>query len=168
MNRYRLALAAAVCCGLSLYFLSAESPQQVLDVAESAVESSKLVDGNSQTLPRVEQAATLVDEQAVEQAAEPEVMEIAFEPPFPDRTNLFQAPKRQGRGSSKSSNQSEVAVELLGFVNVDGQRVALSIDGLVTTIAEGGQAYGIEVISIQPPSVFLRRGKQRWQASFEN
>ena len=168
MNRYRLALAATVCCGLSLYFLSGKSQQPVVDVAERTVEASKPDNGNSTTAPEVEQVATAVEDQSLEQVVETEAMELAFEPPFPDRTNLFQAPKRQGRGSSKSSNQSETAVELLGFVNVNGQRVALSIDGLVTTIAEGGQAYGIEVISIQPPSVFLRRGKQRWQASFEN
>jgi hypothetical protein len=97
-----------------------------------------------------------------------ESLKIAFEAPFPDRVNLFQAPKRQGKGATKSSDRSETAVELLGFVDVDGQRVVLSIDGMVSPIAEGDKQYGIEVISIQPPTVVLQRGRQRWQTSLQN
>ncbi len=171
MNRYRLALAAAVCCALSLYFMDGETQHQLVEFSETRPETK--VEGT--TPSETDSPATLAptdkatdEEQAVDLEAGHEELKLAFEPPFPDRTNLFQAPKRQGRGRSKSKGQTETSVELLGFVNVNGQRVALSIDGLVTTIAEGGEEYGIEVISIQPPSVFLRRGKQRWQASFEN
>jgi len=89
----------------------------------------------------------------------------SFEPPFPDRIELFLAPKRQGRGVKKTVDGVENSVELLGFVNVNGQRVVLSIDGLVSPIAVGGIEAGIEVISIQPPSVVLQRGRQRWQVN---
>ncbi len=91
----------------------------------------------------------------------------AFESPFPDRVELFVAPKRQGRGAKKSADGIDNTVELLGFVNVDGQRVILSIDGLVSPLAEGSQEAGIEVISIQPPAVVLQRGRQRWQVNLE-
>ncbi len=183
MNRYRLTLAAAVCCALSLYFVDGEAVQTIATVAASKVEKVASVahatttpdnatpdkatpDTSSSAEQSPEDASSADQETAVVDIVEEHT--LAFEPPFPDRMNIFQAPKRQGRGSAKTNTQSETAVELLGFVNVNGQRVALSIDGMVTTIAEGGQAYGIEVISIQPPSVFLRSGKQRWQASFEN
>jgi len=92
----------------------------------------------------------------------------AYQPPFPDRDNLFVAPNRMGAGRSRHSGQLEEAVELLGFVNVDGQRVVLSIDGLVAPIAEGDTQHGVEVISIQPPAVVLQRGRQRWTATLEN
>jgi len=82
--------------------------------------------------------------------------------------NLFSAPKRVGTGSSKLPGQGEEAIELLGFVNVEGQRVVLSIDGLVASIAEGDTQRGIEVVSIQPPSVVLQRGRQRWKATLAN
>ncbi len=166
MNRYRLTLAAAVCCALSLYFVDGETEQQLANVAKINAPDASSATAKTSATVLVEKETT--DEQQPVALEANQEHELAFEPPFPDRTNLFQAPKRQGRGRSQIGGQSETSVELLGFVNVNGQRVALSIDGLVTTIAEGGEAFGIEVISIQPPSVFLRRGKQRWQASFEN
>jgi len=91
----------------------------------------------------------------------------SFEPPFPDRVELFVAPKRQGRGVKKSADGFDNAVELLGFVNVDGQRVVLSINGFVLPLAEGSQEAGVEVISIQPPAAVLQRGRQRWQVNLE-
>lgn len=171
MNRYRHTLAAAVCCALSLFFLDGETQQQLENAPVTHIEGSSLATATSKADKSSEENAdekSTLDEQAASLEADGAELKLAFEPPFPERTNLFQAPKRQKIGRTKSNGQLETSVELLGFVNVDGQRVALSIDGLVTTIAEGGEAFGIEVISIQPPSVFLRRGKQRWQASFEN
>lgn len=171
MNRYHITLAAAVCCALSLLFLGDETQQQLEIVTVTSTEEASLTTASSEADKSSKESIddkTSVDEEVTQSDADVEEHKLAFEPPFPERTMLFQAPKRQKLGRTKSNGQSETSVELLGFVNVDGQRVALSIDGLVTTIAEGGEAYGIEVISIQPPSVFLRRGKQRWQASFEN
>jgi hypothetical protein len=89
----------------------------------------------------------------------------AYSPPFPDRVDLFVAPKRQGGGRSQDS--SERAVELMGFIRVDRARAILSINGQVSPIAEGESVDGIEVISVQPPSVLLQRGRQRWQATIE-
>jgi len=91
---------------------------------------------------------------------------IGYQPPYPDRVDLFLAPKREGRRSTRNDQQD--AVELLGFVNVDHQRAVLMINGAVYPVAEGDTRFGIEVISIQPPGVVLQRGRQRWQASLEN
>jgi len=55
----------------------------------------------------------------------------------------------------------------MGFVRVDVPRAILSINGQVSPIAEGETVDGIEVISVQPPSVLLQRGRQRWQATIE-
>lgn len=97
-----------------------------------------------------------------------EPVAAAFQPPFPNRVNLFQAPRRQGRVLAEAKGQKGAAVELLGFVNVDRPRVVLAVDGLVTSLAEGSEEFGIEVISIQPPKVMLQRDRQRWQATLEN
>ncbi|MCA9237665.1 MAG: hypothetical protein KDA44_19465 [Planctomycetales bacterium] len=87
--------------------------------------------------------------------------------PFPDRVELFVAPKRAGKSERKQGVFNE-AVELLGFVTVDKPRAVLSIDGQVAPVAQGDMKFGIEVISIEPPKVVLQRGRQRWQASLEN
>ncbi len=103
-----------------------------------------------------------------DQQAEKEPKTVAYEPPFPDRLDLFTAPKRSGRGIAATPEGVERAVELIGFVNVDSQQVVLSIDGKVTPLGVGSQVAEIEVISIQPPVVVLQRGRQRWQATLEN
>ena len=76
------------------------------------------------------------------------------------------APKRQGAASAVPGAK-ENAVELLGFVRVDRARAVLEINGEISPLAEGDNHYGIEVISIQPPTVVLQRGRQRWQATLE-
>jgi len=90
-----------------------------------------------------------------------------YQPPFPDRVDLFMPPKRVG-GTRSKEGESDDAVELLGFVRVDRPRVVLSINGEVHPLYEGARQFGIEVISIQPPKVVLQRGRQRWQASLDN
>ncbi len=91
---------------------------------------------------------------------------VAFTPPFPDRVELFEAPKR-AQGTVKRDDEHGATVELKGFINVDQPRVVLSIDGVVSPVPEGGEKYGVQVISIQPPSVVLQRGRNRWTATLE-
>ena len=100
------------------------------------------------------------DEPEVEMAAE------TFEPPYPHRENLFLAPKRSAV-HLKSPGSVEQSVELLGFANVGTPKVILSINGVVVPISEGQQESGIEVISIQPPTVVLQRDRERWQVALE-
>lgn len=90
----------------------------------------------------------------------------AFAPPFPDRVELFEAPKR-AQSTVKRDDEHGESVELKGFINVDQPRVVLSIDGVISPVAEGGEKYGVRVIAIQPPSVVLQRGRNRWTATLE-
>ena len=43
----------------------------------------------------------------------------------------------------------------------------LSIDGNLSPVPEGGETYGVQVISIQPPKVVLQRGRSRWTATLD-
>jgi hypothetical protein len=89
-----------------------------------------------------------------------------FAPPFPDRIELFEPPKRAQNAVKRDDEHGE-SVELKGFITVDQPRVVLSIDGVISPIPEGGEKYGVHVISIQPPTVVLQRGRNRWTATLE-
>lgn len=133
--------------------LQAPAVTQVPGVAEPGE-----TDSPSQT-PSAEPASP--NDAAADQAA-------AYEPPFPDRTELFVVPQHQENRRITVDGQAEESVKLVGFVDVDGPRVVLSINGLILTIAEGTTHNGLEVISIQRSAVVLQRGRERWQASLEN
>jgi hypothetical protein len=89
-----------------------------------------------------------------------------FKPPFPERNDLFEAPKR-AQGTVRRDDEQGQSVELKGFINVDQPRVVLSIDGVISPIPEGGEKYGVQVISITPPKAVLQRGRSRWTATLE-
>ncbi len=89
-----------------------------------------------------------------------------FTPPFPDRLDLFEAPKR-AQSTVRRDDEHGETVELKGFINVDQPRAVLSIDGVISPVPEGGEKYGVRVISIQPPSVVLQRGRNRWTATLD-
>jgi hypothetical protein len=91
-----------------------------------------------------------------------------FQLPFPNRKALFQPPQRQENSEPSSPSSGQEAVELLGFVNVNGPQVALSINGFVATLAEKEEQDGVKVISIQPPTVSLMRGGRRMHRTLEN
>ena len=109
----------------------------------------------------------LAEEVGVAKAGQVAAAPSDYTPPFPERVDLFVAPKRQG-GASSMQGEGQDAVELLGFIRLDRPQVVLSVNGQIVPIDEGATQYGIEVISIQPPMVVLQRGRQRWQASLEN
>ena len=89
-----------------------------------------------------------------------------FTPPFPDRVDLFDPPKR-AQSTIRRDDEHGETVELKGFIDVDEPRVILSIDGVISPVPEGGEKYGVRVIAIQPPSVVLQRGRNRWTATLE-
>jgi hypothetical protein len=91
---------------------------------------------------------------------------VQFSPPFPDRLELFEPPKR-AQGTVRRNDELGATVELKGFINVKEPRVILSIDGVISSVPEGGEKYGVQVISIQPPTVVLQRGRDRWPATLE-
>jgi len=101
--------------------------------------------------------------------AEPEegISPVAeFAAPFPDRSELFEPPQRVQSSVRRDDEYGEM-VELKGFINVDEPRVILSIDGVISPVPEGGEKYGVQVISIEPPKVVLQRGRKRWTATLE-
>jgi hypothetical protein len=102
----------------------------------------------------------------VADAADTKATPVAFTPPFPDRLELFEPPKR-AQSTVRRDDEHGETVELKGFINVDRPRVILSIDGVISPVAEGGEKYGVTVIAIQPPSVVLQRGRNRWTATLE-
>lgn len=89
-----------------------------------------------------------------------------FTPPFPERSELFEPPQR-AQGSVRRDEESGQTVELMGFINVNEPKAVLSIDGVISAIPEGGEKYGVLVISIEPPSVDYRRGRIRDRATLE-
>lgn len=111
---------------------------------------------SSQTAPSVIPMATETPDAA---------LASDYQPPFPNRVELFVPPKRQGGAPTEGVQQN--SVELIGFVRVDRQRAVLTIDGNVAAIPVGETQFGVQVISIKPPKVELQRGRQRWQATLE-
>jgi hypothetical protein len=89
----------------------------------------------------------------------------AFTPPFPQRLELFEPPQRQS--TARRDDEHGETVELKGFIDVDEPRVVLSIDGVISSVPAGGEKYGVQVISIEPPTVVLQRGRNRWPATLE-
>lgn len=94
------------------------------------------------------------------------VQKAAYNPPFPERVELFEPSKRAENSVRRGDDHGE-SVELKGFINVDQPQVVLSIDGVVSPVPEGGEKYGVQVIRIQPPSVDLRRNGRNWRATLE-
>lgn len=137
----------------------------VLHEAPAPVEDSTPVDVpppiETASPPQVEPAVVEPDP-PTQPASHPET----YEPPFPDRTDLFVPPKRVG-GAPTDHGPAEASVELLGFVRVDQLKAVLSINGEVAPMAAGESRSGVDVISINPPNVLLQRGRQRWQATLE-
>ncbi|MDZ4656008.1 MAG: hypothetical protein SH868_00375 [Bythopirellula sp.] len=161
-------LQNAICLSLCLALCSCgtqEVPSEVTAV-KPVVSSAKPNDELKNSVkPDTKAAATPTDKTTEPPSEEP--AKVAYEPPYPDRDNLFLAPKRSAKHKN-TPGTIEQSVELLGFANVIGPRVILSINGNVVPMSEGGRELGIEVISIQPPAVVLQRDRERWQATLEN
>jgi hypothetical protein len=165
-----IALALLVGCGDRV----AEAPQQTAMAVSSAHDPpmTPLTDGGLPGAIAPEDLPTDADMDGASKPSEEIEGETAaaddrksYSPPFPDRIDLFVAPKRQGGAAAPGSADS--TVELMGFVRVDRMRAVLLINGQVTSMAEGDAQDGIEVVSIQPPNVVLQRGRQRWQATLQ-
>lgn len=108
---------------------------------------------------------------AKSEPAEPKpqvVKSDGYVPPFPDRIDMFLAPKRAGTTADAAATSTAPDVALLGFANVSEPLAILAVNGIVLPLAEGATGEGVEVISIQPPTVVLQRDRQRWQATLKN
>jgi hypothetical protein len=86
-----------------------------------------------------------------------------FQPPYPNRAELFIPPDLTHVVRAPSSiDGPDVAVR--GFMSLDRQHVVLEINGAVHVLEEGEQHAGVQVVSIAPPRVVLQRRGERWTA----
>ena len=141
---------------------NASGGNQPLPAASEMTLAETDADSNRATTTEEQDAGT----DAPESAAEADPSE-SFQPPFPHRTDFFAPPGRQQQVASRSIRNDE-SVELQGFANVRGLKAVLAIDGVIAPISQGGERFGIQVITIDPPHVVLQRGRERWTATLDN
>ena len=86
---------------------------------------------------------------------------VDIELPYPEREDLFLPPKLVDSRRAATS-PDDLTLQLKGFANSDQTRALLMINGRLTPL-KAGDAHGeIEVLSIVPPQVTLRRGGRTW------
>ena len=91
-----------------------------------------------------------------------------YKPPYPDRNQLFQSPRvRRSSLAGRGTRDGAQRVQLRGFVNLDGIRAILIVNGETNSMAAGDVSDGIEVISINPPRVTLQRSRVRWTETLQ-
>ena len=105
-------------------------------------------------------AAAVSDEPATAPVKPDSRVAATFQPPFPHREDLFNPPAKLAAAPERPESVGDV--KLRGFVNVDGVRALLVINGQITPTVAGQQYAGIDVIAIEPPQVTLQRGRIRW------
>ncbi|QDS91323.1 hypothetical protein FF011L_00520 [Roseimaritima multifibrata] len=88
---------------------------------------------------------------------------VTIDYPFPERENPFLFPSETVVIQPVTAKMTDIRV--LGFVKVDRPRVLLQVKNVSRTLAVGETTQGIEVVSIDPPSVKLRQGNLTWNAS---
>jgi hypothetical protein len=87
--------------------------------------------------------------------------------PFPHRSNPFALPNADSAATAAKQRETVKQAEerLLGFINVDGRKALIQIDGKVWAAQQGDRRDGIEVVEIAPAKVTLRRDGATWQLS---
>ena len=101
-----------------------------------------------------------------EKSEKPTEAAQSFEPPYPNRVELFLQPRMTKRVLAKRPGEiSGSDVKLTGFVNVDGLCALLSIDGKIAAVKQGEERGGVKVLEIAPPKITLQRGRVRWTES---
>jgi len=96
--------------------------------------------------------------------SKPAEAERPFQPPFPQREELF-VPPDQSTLAKSASESEEPDLKLKGFVNFQGLRVMLEMRGKIATLREGEERNGVKVVSIAPPRVVLQSEGRRWTES---
>jgi hypothetical protein len=112
-------------------------------------------------------ASITASQPAPDKSDKPLTTAVSYSAPFPNRSDPFEAPKQARSSVRVGEGDENDSVELNGFVMVDTPRAILSIDGQIVLLPEGGEKYGVEVISIDAPRVVLQRGSSRWTATLD-
>lgn len=125
-----------------------------------------------ETLESLRNAVNTVSAQAspTAQISTEETAGLAFNPPHPGRVDPFSFPADAPIADHAGTTITSVAqIEVLGFAHVDEPRVFLRTKDLTKSLKTGDIVDGVEVISINAPTVELRMGSLVWTASmFDN
>jgi hypothetical protein len=160
---------ACLCVVIAATGCQSSSEETAVEPEAVAVAPAAPVSGAPAATPAGEPTPAAPADAAAATPAAPAANAVAqqpYTPPFPNRTDLFEPPRRT-EGSARRGEESGGTIELKGFINVNGPRVVLSIDGVIAPIAEGEEKFGVKVWSIDPPSVVLERGRSRWTEKLE-
>jgi hypothetical protein len=84
----------------------------------------------------------------------------AFQPPFPNREELFLPPAEKPAIATRPRSNEDVV--LMGFADVEGEKALLKIDGVITPLRAGESRGAVRVLAIDPPRVTLQRGSRQW------
>ena len=87
----------------------------------------------------------------------------AFQPPFPNREELFLPPAEKPASATRFKSDQDVT--LMGFANVEGKKALLKIDGIIRPLRAGESRGEVRVLAIDPPRVTLQRGNREWTES---
>ncbi len=111
------------------------------------------------------------DEAAVasDESAEATPIPKEFEPPFPKNEDFFTPPQVDVSHFSATTKNADGTpqVRVLGFVKVEGgsDRAIVQIGPLTDIVEPGNVVQGVEVISLQEPSITLQFNGARWNSS---
>lgn len=136
-----------------------ESTARTTPQADSTVAKNALVDKATPTTSVRKSRLPQGDKPAVAPAAE------KYVGPFPHRTNPFALPNTESAATAAKQRETVKQAEerLLGFINVDGRKALLQVDGKIWAAQKGDTRDGIEVVDVTPADVTLRRDGATWQ-----
>ncbi len=137
----------------------------VLSGCQQAVEEVAANSGPPPVEPSVAAPNSGATPQVVDSAAVLREAMARYVAPFPERSDLFVAPK--GGAKSSAGPETEGDVQLRGLVDVGQLQAILDIEGSIALIAVGGEKLGVKVVSIDHHQVVLERGVTRWTASLD-
>ena len=97
-----------------------------------------------------------------------------FVPPFPERIDLFSPPKvvipvvtKDAEPAEEQTEdvapQTPPALRLLGFVEVEGLKALLTVEGELQVVTIGDSVSGVEIIAVEAPIVTLKHGDNQFQ-----
>ncbi len=158
--------------GLTILALTGCSPSAIGDLVASPSDGS-LAPPSS---PAVQQAPTTPPENAASDSPpgvpgknqsaavdeEPQDMPPEYQWPNPGREDIFLPPAEIPVNTTTVDRRNDHGVALIGFADVDRQQVLLKVDGIVAPLAVGDSRGELQVVSIDPPEVTLKRGDRQW------
>ena len=158
MNASKVAIAAMTLASLAgCGFLASDDVGKdnaaALEVVKTAGDG-RIPTGNDKAAADSGDLAATADKEAT-----PSETGAAFEPPFPERTNLFARPNAQKAAGLVRKRQEVRGGDLLlkGFVNVGRPKAMLQMDGKLWIAGEGETRDDVSIVSVAPPKVSVAR-----------